>query len=140
MKILHLSLRSIHFWQFFVISWSQVDSKLIHIIKMTTGWVKPLDCIALITTKWICFEFMVRRPEIMESSQIENLNISLSISKISNRKKHFSWNMFIEKLKIIFIFCSYVLCNDVHINIDIDDEQTEPVKDPQPFLLNLPFR
>ena len=46
--------------------------------------------------------------------------------------------MFIEKLKLIFIFCSYVLCNDVHI--DIDDEQIEPVKDPQPFSLNLPFR
>ena len=53
--------------------------------------------------------------------------------------------MFIEKLKLIFTFCSHVFCNDVHtkstfINIDIDDEQTEPVKDPQPFLLNLPFR
>ena len=47
--------------------------------------------------------------------------------------------MFIEKLNLIFIFCSHVLCNDL-INIDIDDEQTEPVKDPEPFLLNLPFR
>ena len=26
--------------------------------------------------------------------------------------------MFIEKLKLIFIFCSYVHCNDVHIDID----------------------
>ena len=51
----------------------------------------------------------------------------------------------LEKFKLIFIFCNPVLCNDVYkkskfINIDIDDEQTEPMKDPQPFFLELPFR
>ena len=51
----------------------------------------------------------------------------------------------LEKLKFIFIFCNHVLCIDVYkkstfINIDIDDEQTEPMKDPQPFFLDLPFR
>ena len=51
----------------------------------------------------------------------------------------------LEKLKLVFILCNPVLCIDVNkkskfINIDIDDEQTEPMKDPQPFFLELPFR
>ena len=52
----------------------------------------------------------------------------------------------LEKLKLIFVFCNPVLCIDIYkkstlyrIN-DIDDEQTESMKDPQPFLNELPFR
>ena len=47
--------------------------------------------------------------------------------------------MFKEKLKFIFVLCSHVICTEF-INIDIDDEQTEQVKEPEPFHLDLPFR
>ena len=44
-----------------------------------------------------------------------------------------------EKLKIILVLSNQALCS-MFIDIDIDEVQTEPVVEAEPFMMELPFR